>query len=150
MKKATFRHPAEVARDSGRMVADIQPFELFCAYHLGITADGAYRFQNIHDVARRFRVDKDTIEAALAAYALDTERLLSSSFDTASAQVDIQVSPAGVDLRGLAEMHWEQLLASVPNARDWKRELADDAVENERTFGAARGEPRKTTITSDE
>ena len=32
----------------------ITPFELFCAYHLGITADDQYQFQNIHDVAKRF------------------------------------------------------------------------------------------------
>jgi hypothetical protein len=126
-----------VALTSGHLVRGIDPFELFCAYHLGLTAAGAYKFQNVHDVARRFHVEPTDIEDALRAYGLDTERLLSSSFDTASAQVDIQVSPPGVDLVGLAQMHWEALLDSQENARDWKRELADDEAENARTFGAA-------------
>jgi len=127
-------HPAELARASGRLVAGIDPFALFCAYHLGLTEQGGYRFQNIHDVARRFHVDTATIEQALLAYGLDTDRMLSSSFDAAAAQVDIQVSPPGVDLLGLAQMHWELLLASTPAARDWKRELDEDAAENERTY----------------
>ena len=131
-------HPAARARSEGRLVAGLDPFALFCAYHLGITEDGRYRFQNVHDVARRFGVAKDDVDAALRAYAMAAEDLVQSDFDVASAQVDMQVSPAGVDLVGLAAMHWDAFLAAKPRARDWDKELAADAAANEATYGKVR------------
>lgn len=113
----------------------LDPFRLFCAYHLGITEDGRYRFQNVHDVARRFGVGKDDVDAALQAYRMSPEDVVQSDFDVASAQVDMQVSPPGVDLEGLALMHWEAFLDAKPKARDWDAELAEDARANEATYG---------------
>jgi len=80
----------------------IDPFELFCAYHLGITPDDTYRASSLLDVARRFRVRPDTIEQALLHHAMDHESVKHSDFDLSLAQMDIQVSPAGVSKRELA------------------------------------------------
>ncbi len=132
------RHPAQQAIDDGRFVAGIDPFELFCAYHLGLTRDRTYKFQNVHDVARRFGVTKDEIDQALAAYRMSPDDVVHSDFDVAIAQVDLQVSPPGVDLLGLAQMHWETFLQAKQDARDWNAELAEDAAANAATYAGKR------------
>jgi hypothetical protein len=127
-------HPAKVAEREGAYLG-IDPFALFCAYHLGITAENRYAFQNLHQVARRFGVDASEVQEALRRYALDPDVLLHAGFDLASAQADVQLSPEGVDLVVLARMHYEALLEAEPGARDWEGELRAAAEENERIFG---------------
>lgn len=109
-------------------------FPLFCAYHLGLDRFGRRRFNTIHDVARAAGVDRDAVDAALARHGLDAASMLRRDFDLASAQLDIQASPPGVDLVSIALMHWELFLAAPEVERDWAREAEDDARENERTF----------------
>jgi len=136
-------HPAMAALASGRFTEGIDPFALFCAYHLGLFPDGRARFAHIHDVARAFSVDKEAVERALTAYALTPDDLVHSTFDVASAQADVQVSPPGVDLFLLARMHFDALTESYGETRDWERELADDAAENARVFGARDDDERR-------
>lgn len=130
------QHPARRAERGHGVVSGIDPFALFCAYHLGITAENRYRHQNLHEVARRFGVSSDEVQEALRAYALDPDVLLHSGFDLASAQADVQLSPAGVDLVVLARMHYEAVLDAEPGGRDWQAELARAASENEEIFGS--------------
>lgn len=131
-------HPARRAERGHGVVHGIDPFALFCAYHLGITDENTYRFSNVHQVARRFGVSGDEVQEALRAYALDPDVLLHSGFDLASAQADVQLSPKGVDLTVLARMHYEAVLDAEPNARDWEGELSRAAEENEEIFGDAK------------
>jgi hypothetical protein len=116
----------------------INAFELFCAYHLGITADDGYQFQNIHDVAKRFGVSSGVIKQVLSELNMDADALVQSKFDIASAQVDVMVAPEGVSRRALARQLYEQFLTAPRRARDWAKELAQDAQENEKTFGKKR------------
>ncbi|MGH7340590.1 MAG: hypothetical protein ACREKH_08890, partial [Candidatus Rokuibacteriota bacterium] len=67
----------------------IGPFELFCAYHLGITDDGGYRFQNVHDVAKRFGCPSGVVKQLLGEFDMDADAIVQSKFDMASAQVDV-------------------------------------------------------------
>lgn len=132
-------HPARRAERGDGVVCGLEPFALFCAYHLGLTGPQGYRFMNVHQVARHFEVSVDDVQSALAAYQLDSDVLLHGGFDLAAAQADVQLSPAGVDLYGLARMHYDQLLAASPTARDWQRELERAAAENEEIFGREGG-----------
>lgn len=116
----------------------ILAFELFCAYHLGITADDGYRFQNIHDVAKRFGVSSAVIKQVLVELRMDPDSLVQSKFDIASAQVDVMVAPEGVSRRELARELFDQFLKAPRKARDWAKELSEDARENEKTFGKRR------------
>ena len=113
----------------------VTAFDLFCAYHLGITADGGYRFQNIHDVAKRFGCASGVIKQLLAELDMDADAIVQSKFDMASAQVDVMVAPAGVSRTEMARQLYEEFRKAPRKARDWKGELAEDARENERTFG---------------
>lgn len=137
------QHPARRAERGEGVVSGIDPFALFCAYHLGISDENTYRHQNLHDVARRFGVGRDDVQEALRAYALDPDVLLHSGFDLASAQADVQLSPAGVDLTVLARMHYEAVLDAEPGGRDWQSELSRAAEENERIFGGHGEHPDK-------
>ncbi len=114
----------------------IDPFALFCAYHLGITADDGYAFQNIHQVAKRFGVSSAVIKQCLQDYCMDTDRLVQSDFDLPSAQIDVMSVPPGVSRTEVARTHWEAFRNARMRPRDWQREIRDDARENERVFGA--------------
>lgn len=115
---------------------DIDPFELFCAYHLGITADGGYRIQNIHEVARRFGTNAAALRQTLAAYGMDAEDLVHSGFDLASAQIDIMVAPQGISRRELARPLYDEFKSAPRKVRDWAREMEEADRQIERTIGS--------------
>jgi hypothetical protein len=109
-------------------------FDLFAAYHLGLFPDGTVKFGNVHDVALAFGIEPDEVIRRLAAGGLDPDSLVHSSFDLASAQADIQVSPEGVDLKALALLHYEHAMAAKRDGRDWEAELEADQAANAAVF----------------
>jgi hypothetical protein len=113
----------------------IDPFELFCAYHLGITSQNQYRPSNINDVANRFKIDVGTTRQILKEYGMDSASLLDRDFDMALAQLDIQVAPEGINRTELGRSIFENFLEAPIKKRDWKKILEDDKKENEKTFG---------------
>jgi hypothetical protein len=113
----------------------IDPFALFCAYHLGITEDDGYRFQNVHQVAKRFGTNAGVIKQLLTEFDMDPETIVHSSFDMASAQVDIMVAPEGISRTELARQLFEEFRAAPRHWRNWAKELEEDARANERIFG---------------
>ena len=123
---------------SGRTLAErhgIDAFGLFCAYHLGITEDGGYRFQNVHQVARRFGTNAGVIRQLLADFRMDSDVIVHSDFDMADAQVDIMMAPEGMSRIELAREIYERFKNAPRKRRDWRAELERDARENERIFG---------------
>jgi len=114
---------------------NIQAFDLFCAYHLGITEDGAYKFQNIHQVAKRFGVNAAVIKQLLADLELDPDTVIHSGFDMAGAQVDVMLAPEGINRVELARGLYAEFLAAPRRARNWSKELEEAARDNERIFG---------------
>ncbi len=120
--------------DTGKLVAGIEPFELFCAYHLGITRDKQYKPSNINEVARRFNSDPATIKQALKEYDMDPGSLFDRDFDMALAQLDIQVAPEGVDRKELAKNIYEEFQNAPRVKRDWKKLLEEDRKENQKVF----------------
>jgi hypothetical protein len=121
-------------RESGKQVGNIDPFELFCAYHLGITKDKGYRTSNINEVANRFRSEPGMIKQALKAYDMDPESLLDRDFDIGLAQLDIQVAPEGVDRVELARGIYQDFQDAPRVKRDWNKILEEDRKENQKTF----------------
>ncbi|MDP7109143.1 MAG: hypothetical protein QF504_04750 [Nitrospinaceae bacterium] len=113
----------------------IHPFDLFCAYHLGIGANGQYRPSNINEVANRFKQNMGTIRQILQEYKMDPDTLLNRDFDMALAQLDIQVAPEGVDRTELARNIYEDFLKAPIKKRDWKKILDEDRKENTKVFG---------------
>jgi hypothetical protein len=116
----------------------IEPFALFSAYHLGVTEDGGYRFQNIHQVAKRFGTNAGVIKQLLADFDMDSDTIIHSAFDMAGAQVDIMLAPEGINRTELAREFYEQFRVAPRRARNWAKELEEDARANERIFGPSR------------
>lgn len=117
----------------------IDAFELFCAYYLGITEDGGYRFQNIHHVARRFRVNAGVIRQVLTDLHMDPDKVFwNAAFDMTTAQVDIMLAPEGIDRYELARVFFAEFLVTPHKPRDLARELEQDARDNEKIFGPGR------------
>lgn len=113
----------------------IDAFGLFCAYHLGITEDGSYRFQNIHQVARRFGANAGVIRQLLADFRMDADVIVHSDFVMADAQVDVMTAPEGVSRLELAREIYERFRNAPRRRRDWRAELERDERENEKIFG---------------
>ena len=113
---------------------NIDPFELFCAYHLGISPTNQYRSSNINEVANRFNLDAGTIRQILKKYEMDSASLLDRDFDMAMAQLDIQVAPEGVNRTELARNIFEDFLKAPIKKRDWGKILDEDRKENAKTF----------------
>jgi len=133
-QRATEERRSALAEEHG-----IDPFVLFCSYYLGITEDGSYRFQNIHHVARRFKVNASVIRQILTDYRIDPDRVFwNAGFDMTGAQVDIMLAPDGVDRYELARPIFEELLRAPYRPRDLLKELEQDARDNERIFGPSR------------
>lgn len=121
-------------REGVKQVGNIDPFELFCAYHLGITNDKGYRTANINEVANRFRSEPGMIKQALKAYDMDPESLLDRDFDMALGQLDIQVAPEGVDRMELARGIYQEFQDAPRIKRDWNKILEEDRKENQKIF----------------
>jgi hypothetical protein len=118
-----------------KKVANLEPFDLFCAYHLGIGPNKQYKPSNINEVANRFRQEPGVIRQALKEYGMDSASLLDRDFDMALAQLDIQVAPEGVDRMELAKTIYEDYLEAPYQKRDWKKILEEDRKENRKIFG---------------
>jgi hypothetical protein len=113
-----------------RIIDGIDPFELFAAYHLGLTADEKYRPSNINEVSRRFKTSPDQINAALKEYDLDSETVMCTDFDMGMAQIDMKVSPAGVSKLELARQLYQDYRDAPLRPRDWADELEKDKKAN--------------------
>ena len=132
--KKTPAKKASGSREGGKQVGNIDPFELFCAYHLGITQDKRYRTSNINEVANRFRSEPGMIKQTLKEYDMDPESLLDRDFDMGLAQLDIQVAPEGVDRLELARGIYQDFQDAPRVKRDWNKILEEDRKENQKIF----------------
>ncbi len=90
---------------------ELNEFNLFCAYHLGVTRTNGYKFQSLKEVASRFAATPAQIKRKLLEFGLDTETLRGVNFETEYYQLDIKVAPEGVSRRELGRSIWEELLA---------------------------------------
>ncbi len=127
--------PSRAAQQTEIHDTDPSAFDLFCAYHLGITGQGTYKAQNINEIARRFNIAAGRIKQLLQVYGIDSDTVINADFDMALAQLDMMVAPPGIDRRELAKTLYDEFMAAPKKARDWQRELREDAEANRRTFG---------------
>jgi len=89
---------------------ELNAFELFCAYHLGIDRDGKYRKCGMNDIASRFKTDPGGIEEALSEYNMEKRSVSNSQFDLEMARLDVQIVPPGIDRVEIARDLFVQFL----------------------------------------
>lgn len=97
---------------------ELDAFELFCCYHLGITSRNTYERPNARDVARRFNVSIDEMHDALRRFGIDNDALKGCDFDISLARLDIKVAPEGIDRREIAKMLFNEMLEVNDEARE--------------------------------
>lgn len=117
------------------LTGNLDAFNLFCAYHLGIGPKKEYKPANLNEVARRFGQEPGVVRQALKECDMDSASLLDRDFDMALAQLDIQVAPEGIDRMELAKSIYEDFLDAPHVKRDWKKILDEDRKENRKVFG---------------
>ncbi len=106
-KAAATRMPTDTGRlPDGR----IDPFHLFCTFHLGVTPAGLCRPADVSEAARRFDATPEEVLKALEDNDMDDAALTESGYDLELAQMDIQVSPPGVSKMELAKGLFEEYL----------------------------------------
>ena len=93
---------------------ELTAFELFCAYHLGITEDNGYRKPRARDIAKRFDVSINEMHDAMQRLQIDKNSFERYNFDLSLAQLDIRVAPEGVDRREIAKVHYNELCELNP------------------------------------
>ena len=121
-----------VAREDMELTAwRLTPFDLFCAYHLGITEDNGYSKPVARDCARRLRVSIDEMHDALRDFGLDNKSLDEYDFDLSMARLDIRVAPEGIDRREIAKVHFDELLELNPSLRERLARRSETAHEDE-------------------
>lgn len=97
---------------------ELNPFEVFCAWHLGITADNKYRKPRLNEVARRFDVSTNEMQDALERFGMDKKTLADCNYELSLAQLDIRVAPEGIDRRELAKNLFAELLEMNPTVAE--------------------------------
>jgi len=132
---ASIESAARTPAAEGSLVSGIKPFELFCAYHLGIQPNKQFRTSNINEVANRFNTSPAVIKQAAKEYGMDPASILDKDFDLAMAQLDIQVAPEGIDRVELAKSIYQNFLDAPIQKRNWSKILEEDQKENLKVFG---------------
>ncbi len=116
-------------------------FNLFCAYHLGITRNNGYKFQSVSEVARRFSVDVAVIKAKLHEFGIESDALRKLGFEAEYAQLDIKVAPEGISRRELARSIWVEFEADIVPNPPAEPEPEPEPVEEAEAPEAAADEP---------
>ena len=86
---------------------NLNEFELFCLYHLGLVGTQAGIPLNLNQIAQRLNVSLDALDDFLRQVKLDPQSVLNSGFDLVGAQMDIQLAPEGVHFESVARRHFE-------------------------------------------
>lgn len=122
-----------VDKDAGNISGPlhVNAFELFCAYHLGITPTNKYKKPTVRDVARYFDRKPHEIDNALKECGLDNASCKGAGFDFSLAQLDIRVAPEGLDLREIARPLFEEFVELNENFVDWSEPRIDYSSDEE-------------------
>ena len=124
------REPRDI--NAGRREASTQlnAFELFCAYHLGIFEDNSYREPSLKSVARLFGRSSDEIRSALEACGLDDQAVRGADYDLSLAQLDVKVAPDGIDKREIAKHLFDEFVEAHPQFVDWSEAGVEETEES--------------------
>lgn len=123
------REPRDANAGRRDAPSQLNAFELFCAYHLGIFEDNTYRDPSLKSVARLFGRSIDDIRSALEACGLDDQTVRGADYDLSLAQLDVKVAPEGIDKREIAKHLFDEFVEAHPKFVDWAEESAAAAEE---------------------
>lgn len=120
------RDPKDVSAGKWNGPSELNAFELFCSYHLGIFENNSYRDPSLKSVAKLFGRSIDEVRDALSECGLDDNTVRESSYDLSLARLDVKVAPNGIDKRELAKNLYDEFIAEHPSFVDWSESSSDD------------------------
>jgi hypothetical protein len=82
---------------------------MFCALHLGITADEGWAEPDPERVAQRFELTREELDLYLREHRLTPEELDAAEFDLESARLDMKVAPEGISRLELARTLFDEV-----------------------------------------
>lgn len=130
---------------------ELSQFNLFCAYHLGITRNNTYKFHSVQEVARRFNVSVEEIKHRITELGLETTVLRKLGFDAEMSQLDIKVAPEGVSRRELGRTMWAELGVEFIEPKPLGKPEGEDDEEAEAEVEAkAEGEAEASSSVADD
>lgn len=98
-----------------------QPPTLFALYHLGLGADGVYRFRNAHQCARELGVDAMTFQTWLVGARIDQDTVSRVAFNVSRWHADASIVSVR-EAADLVQRAWAAYQAAL------KRGLADGVL----------------------
>ena len=87
---------------------ELNEFEIFCLYHLGLQGTQAGTPLNLNQLAGRLGTSPETVQTFMEEHRLDAAHMLATDFDLVGAQMDIQHAPEGIDLQAAAQEHFQR------------------------------------------
>jgi hypothetical protein len=97
---------------------DLEPFDMFCVYHLHITPDNRYKKKiRQREINGYFECSGDEFHDTLRRYGMDRKSVHRSGFDISLARLDMRVAPEGLDKRELARVLFDEFLEKNPGVR---------------------------------
>jgi hypothetical protein len=107
----------------------LDPFEVFTFYHLGYDENFRYKFRNLHEAARYFRIAPEQLQAFMLENRIDAETIRHVDFNLSQAHADAQMAEMdGVSVdarRNLARRAFEQYQGAVRDTFDKRKEFDD-------------------------
>lgn len=85
-------------------------FTLFCSYYLGVTPDDGYQKPDPDAVARRYGLNRESLQQLLVENGLDEKSLRQARFDLEGARLDIRVAPQGISRTEIARDLYNEFL----------------------------------------
>ena len=94
-------------------MTELDEFEIFCLYHLGLLGTQAGTPLNLNQLAGRLDTSPEAVQQFLETHQLDSGQMLASGFDLVGAQMDVQHAPEGIDLTAAAQHHFNRYQATL-------------------------------------
>jgi len=105
------------------MYPDLDAFDIFAAYHLGLLPTGERRFVNVSDIARHFGVGIDEVHGVLSQHGFTSKDVVHSDFDMAEARLDVEMASTVELAREHAQKAFAAFTQGDVGKRDWAAEF---------------------------
>ena len=115
------------------MAREVDSFELFCRYYLGLSPQGEYTFVNGNKVAKIYNWTVGDLLQTLKKQGMDPDLVLNTDFPMARYQVDVQMAAQkhGADhALEFASRIFEDFKQRTGRRRDWLAEIEREREED--------------------
>lgn len=110
-------------------MGNMNKFELFCEYYLGLTPEGGYKFSNANKIARRLNCTVAEVMGNLSRHGMHPDVVLNTDFPLAKYSVELQLAAdeeSPEQLRARAKKIFQAFQSRAGKKRDWIKEIREE------------------------